>query len=154
MRIDSRAVPHTPTPRTPPAEPASPSAPAAAAPAPASATTPAPAPAAHGKGAEHRSDVATLRQWLNHPDRRDGITLPDLTVPASHGHGFANAVAAYQAVLAELVPPTAEPPPAPAGSTLDEVLPTPTGPTVDEQLPTAPPEAPVVAEAPVSAPAA
>jgi 5'-nucleotidase len=153
MRIDTRAAAHTPAPRTPPAEPST--TPSAAAPTPAPTTTPAPAaPPAHGKGAEHRSDVATLRQWLNHPDRRDGITLPDLTVPASHGHGFANAVAAYQAVLAELVPPTAEPPPAPAGSTLDEVLPTPTGPTVDEQLPAAPPEAPVVADAPVSTPAA
>jgi hypothetical protein len=65
---------------------------------------------AHGlvRAAEHsnRSDVAALRQWINHPELRDGLTVPDLA--AEHkGKGFERAVAAYQAVAP--APPPADP---------------------------------------------
>jgi hypothetical protein len=66
----------------------------------------------------HRSDVAALRQWINHPDLRSELALPDLT--AEHkGNGFAKAVAAYEAAVASATPPPAtdappatDPPPA------------------------------------------
>jgi hypothetical protein len=83
---------------------------AVTAPAPAPAETaeaPAPeAPAeekAHGLvGAadhSHRSDVAALRQWINHPELRGDLALPDLAAE-HHGNGFHQAVAAYEAVIA------------------------------------------------------
>jgi hypothetical protein len=55
----------------------------------------------------HRSDVAALRQWINHPELRSDLALPDLSTEHK-GHGFQKAVAAYEAVIA-----TATPPPAP-----------------------------------------
>ena len=132
MRIDTvrpHHVPERPRATASPSEAASP--PAGSTPttgtAPATGTAPpdAPvpgAPAADGapspvdaggrgsrsQGAEHRSDVATLRQWVNHPDRRDAIALPDLAAD-HHGQGFAKAVAAYQAVVAATAPPAADP---------------------------------------------
>lgn len=46
----------------------------------------------------HRSDVAALRQWINHPERRDSLTVPDLE--SEHkGKGFERAVAAYHAAM-------------------------------------------------------
>jgi hypothetical protein len=51
----------------------------------------------------HRSDVAALRQWINHPDLRSELSLPDLTTEHK-GRGFEKAVAAYEAA-------TATPPP-------------------------------------------
>jgi len=103
MRIDSAApAAHTPPPRRSKAEEAA-APPAAPAPAAEAGRT------SHGRGAEHRSDVATVLQWINHPDLRESLVLPDLQ--ATHnGKGFANAVAAYQAVLAELTPPVTEEP--------------------------------------------
>lgn len=70
---------------------------------------------AHGlvraAGHSHRSDVAALRQWINHPDLRAELTLPDLG--AEHqGNGFRKAVAAYQAAAAIANPtPPADPAP-------------------------------------------
>jgi hypothetical protein len=47
----------------------------------------------------HRSDVAALRQWINHPDLRSDLPLPDPS--AEHkGNGFQQAVAAYEAIIA------------------------------------------------------
>jgi hypothetical protein len=115
----------------------------APAPAPATTTTEAletaPVTTSRGRGAEHRSDVATLRQWVNHPERRDSIALPDLTTAAPHGQGFAKAVAAYQAVLAELAPQVTEGPPVdPAPVDPAPLDPTPldptAGPVVDEPV--------------------
>lgn len=88
---------------------------------------------AHGlvRAAEHshRSDVAALRQWINHPERRDNLALPDLS--AEHkGNGFAQAVAAYEAVIA-----MAEPPPATDPVTTDPVV---TDPVVTDPLVTDP----------------
>ena len=62
-------------------------------------------------GHSHRSDVATLRQWINHPDLRAELTLPDLA--AEHkGNGFQKAVAAYQAAAVTGTPtPPADPAP-------------------------------------------
>ena len=59
----------------------------------------------------HRSDVAALRQWINHPDLRAELPVPDLT--AEHkGNGFQKAVAAYQAAAATGTPtPSADPAP-------------------------------------------
>lgn len=59
----------------------------------------------------HRSDVATLRQWITHPELRSELTLPDLA--AEHkGNGFQKAVAAYQAAVAIANPtPPADPAP-------------------------------------------
>lgn len=53
----------------------------------------------------HRSGVATLRQWINHPELRDALGLPDLTAE-HHGDGFQKAVEAYQAAAA--VPPVVD----------------------------------------------
>jgi hypothetical protein len=91
--------------------------------APAQAPAPAPAPAtsepeastetgkAHGlvRAAEHsnRSDVAALRQWINHPDLRSDLSMPDLSTEHA-GNGFAKAVAAYEAATA-----IGDPPPVP-----------------------------------------
>jgi hypothetical protein len=62
-------------------------------------------------GHSHRSDVAALRQWINHPDLRAELPVPDLT--AEHkGNGFQKAVAAYQAAVAIGTPtPPADPAP-------------------------------------------
>jgi hypothetical protein len=91
------------------------------APAPSPADTPA-APEAeapaetkpHGllRAAEHshRSDVAALRQWINHPELRDSLTVPDLA-GEHNGKGFERAVAAYHAVMPATPPPPADPPP-------------------------------------------
>lgn len=59
----------------------------------------------------HRSDVAALRQWVNHPELRNDLALPDLA--AEHkGNGFARAVAAYEAAIAAGTPDpvTTDPP--------------------------------------------
>jgi hypothetical protein len=83
-------------------------------PGPAETGTP-PGDKAHGPvGAaehSHRSDVAALRQWINHPDLRAEVPVPDLT--AEHkGNGFQKAVAAYQAAAATAAPtPPADPAP-------------------------------------------
>ncbi len=53
----------------------------------------------------HRSDVAALRQWVNHPDLRAELTVPDLTA-VHKGNGFQKAVAAYQAAAAIGTPTT------------------------------------------------
>ena len=91
---------------------------------------------AHGlvRAAEHshRSDVAALRQWINHPDLRDDLPLPDLT--AEHkGNGFEKAVAAYEAALAVGNPPPATDP-APVATDPDPVIPDP-GPVVSDPAP-------------------
>src|SRR3954453_21235605 len=52
-----------------------------------------------GAGDSHRSSVAALRQWINHPERRAEMGTPDLTA-THHGKGFEKAVAAYQAAIA------------------------------------------------------
>ena len=97
---------------------------------PAADTTPATAPVevpatpepgagekAHGlvkaAGHSHRSDVAALRQWINHPELRADLALPDLTAE-HHGNGFQQAVAAYEAATAIGTPvPVADPAPVP-----------------------------------------
>ena len=56
----------------------------------------------------HRSDVAALRQWINHPDLRDALGLPDLT-GEHQGNGFAKAVEAYQSVAPVADPPAEAP---------------------------------------------
>ena len=93
-------------------------APAETAPPPAPVTTPEPevseAPAESGKAhglvraAEHshRSDVAALRQWINHPDLRSDLTLPDLSTEHK-GRGFEKAVAAYEAAMGSAAAPPA-----------------------------------------------
>lgn len=67
---------------------------------------------AHGpvRAAEHsnRSDVAALRQWINHPELRSDLALPDLSAEPK-GNGFAQAVAAYQAIIAIGTPPATDP---------------------------------------------
>jgi hypothetical protein len=73
---------------------------------------PAEAERAHGlvgaAGHSHRSDVAALRQWINHPDLREDLTVPD--VSAEHkGNGFAKAVAAYENVMASTAPVVTDP---------------------------------------------
>ncbi|HKY75898.1 MAG TPA: hypothetical protein VJS45_07155 [Acidimicrobiia bacterium] len=85
--------------------------------APATGTTPEPsqpeAPAETGKphglvraaDHSHRSDAAALRQWINHPDLRSDLTLPDLSTEHK-GNGFAKAVAAYEAAIASATPPS------------------------------------------------
>lgn len=76
---------------------------------PAEADTPA-QEKAHGlvRAAEHsnRTDVAALRQWINHPELRADLALPDLTAPA-RGKGFERAVAAYTAAAGDGTPPPA-----------------------------------------------
>lgn len=89
------------------------------APAPETPETRAPAGSdkAHGLGRtaeySHRSDVAALRQWINHPDLRSELALPDLT--GEHkGNGFQTAVAAYKAIIAIGNPaPSTDPAPVP-----------------------------------------
>lgn len=54
----------------------------------------------------HRSDVAVLRQWINHPDLRSDLALPDLSTEHK-GNGFQKAVAAYEAIIAIGNPPPA-----------------------------------------------
>jgi len=90
-------------------------------------------------GVSHRSDVAALRQWINHPERRNDLPLPDITVD-HHGTGFQKAVAAYQAATAAADPapvadpapstntPIVEPPTTDPAADTDPVL---TGPTAD-----------------------
>ncbi len=94
-----------------------------AAPAPAVDSAPTPAPEAsdteppveakpHGlvRAGEHsnRSDVAALRQWINHPSLRDGLAVPDLAAAEHKGRGFEKAVAAYEGVAP--APPAPAPP--------------------------------------------
>ena len=58
----------------------------------------------------HGSDVAALRRWINHPDLRDQLPLPDVT--AEHqGKGFSKAVAAYEAAAVLVDPPVVTDPP-------------------------------------------
>jgi hypothetical protein len=155
MRIDT-ALPPAATAATtrrsrPEATDTPPAAPAAPAPAPAPAPAAAPptegsAPATHGRGAEHRSDVATLRQWVNHPELRSSITLPDLEAPHK-GQGFAKAVEAYQAVIAATAPPA--PPTDETPVVTDPVVPPPTDETPVVTDPVVPPptgETPVVTD--------
>lgn len=122
----------------------------AAAQAPAPATVPVPetsepeAPAetgkAHGlvRAAEHSngSDVAALRQWINHPDLRSDLALPDLS--AEHkGNGFAKAVAAYESIIAIGDPPAStDPAPVPDPVVSDPVVsdPDPAVPDADPPL--------------------
>jgi hypothetical protein len=71
---------------------------------------------AHGlvRAAEHshRSDVAALRQWINHPDLRSDLSLPELS--SEHkGKGFEKAVTAYEAIIAIGNPPSTDPAPIP-----------------------------------------
>jgi hypothetical protein len=77
------------------------------------AETPAEGGKPHGvvRAAEHshHSDVAALRRWINAPDLRDDLTLPNL-LTAHKGQGFQKAVAAYQAVIA-IAPPATDPMP-------------------------------------------
>jgi hypothetical protein len=94
--------------------PAPPTGPAATDPAPAPVVpTEPPAEKAHGPGRDaaqlHRSEVATLRQWINHPERRTDLELPDLAA-AHKGNGFQKAVAAYQAAVG-VTPPATDPAP-------------------------------------------
>lgn len=138
MRIDAPAPHATPAPRQR----------AAAAPVEAAPPEP-PRTAPKGKGAEHRSDVATLRQWVNHPDRRDAMTLPDVDASGRRGQGFAKAVEAYRSVLAELPPPPAAPPVTdPVTDPVTVTVPPPAAPPVTDPAPvtdTAPePDAAVV----------
>lgn len=72
-------------------------------------------PATKPVKAVHRSDVATVRHWVNHPDERATIVLPDLTAPRQ-GQCYTKAVATYQAVVAQLAPPPT-PDPAPRNPT-------------------------------------
>jgi len=69
---------------------------------------------AHGlvRAAEHshRSDVAALRQWINHPDLRSDLPLPDLSTE-HNGKGFEKAVAAYQAIIGAGSTPATDPAP-------------------------------------------
>ena len=59
----------------------------------------------------HRSDVAALRQWINHPDLRSDLDVPDLATERK-GNGFVKAVAAYEAATAIAnPPPVSDPPP-------------------------------------------
>ena len=104
----------------------------AQAPAPAPTSEPSPdAPAEtakpHGlvRAAEHshRSDVAALRQWINHPGVRSDLTLPDLSTEHK-GNGFAKAVAAYEATIASATPPPA-PDAEPVVSEPDPIVPDP-----------------------------
>ncbi len=66
----------------------------------------------HGlvRAGEHsnRSDVAALRQWINHPSLRDGLAVPDLAAAEHKGRGFEKAVAAYEGVAP--APPAPAPP--------------------------------------------
>jgi hypothetical protein len=72
-----------------------------------------PAERPHGPaGAAARSnasDVAMLRRWINHPDLRGELPLPELTAEHS-GRGFSKAVAAYEAAGGLTAPPPADPP--------------------------------------------
>jgi hypothetical protein len=95
---------------------------------------------AHGlvRAAEHshRSDVAALRQWINHPDLRNDLPLPDLS--GEHkGNGLRQAVAAYEAIIA-----IGNPPPAadPAPAVTDPA------PVITEPAPVVPDTAPVVTD--------
>ena len=73
---------------------------------------PSEAPAESGKanglvraaGGSRRSDVAALRQWINHPDLRVDLALPDLAAERK-GNGFERAVAVYEAAIAIGPPP-------------------------------------------------
>lgn len=149
MRIDSPAPHATHAPRQRAAAATDTTTTPAPAPAP---TTPRSADAAtKGRGAEHRSDVATLRQWVNHPDRRDAMTLPDVNATDHRGQGFAKAVEAYRAVLAELpAPPAAPPVTDPVTDPVTVIVPPPAAPPVTDTVPVtdtaAEPDAPVVPE--------
>ena len=85
-------------------------------PTPAASQTEAPADSAkpHGlvRAAEHshRSDVAALRQWINHSGLLSDLALPDLSTEHK-GKGLEKAVAAYEAAAIGNAPVT-DPPPA------------------------------------------
>lgn len=108
-------------------------------------------------GVSHRSDVAALRQWINHPELRNDLPLPDLTVD-HHGTGFQKAVAAYQAATATVDPAPVTAPvtdPAPIAST-PVVDPDPTtdqAPTTDATAGTDPVLTGPIADPPASDPA-
>ena len=115
----------------------------APAPAPTSEPSQPEAPAETGKphglvrAADHsnRSDVAALRQWINHPDLRSDLTLPDLSTEHK-GNGFAKAVAAYEAVIAVGNNPAPPPDSAPVVTDPDPVVSDP-APVVPEPTPLA-----------------
>ena len=125
----------------------------ASAQAPAPATTPEPSqPAAPAETAKphglvraadnsHRSDVAALRQWINHPDLRSDLTLPDLSTEHK-GNGFAKAVAAYEAAIASAAPPSD---PAPVVTDPDPVVTDP-APAVTDPDPVVTDPAPVITD--------
>jgi hypothetical protein len=133
----------------------------APAPAPAPATSEPETPTETGKphglvrAAEqsNRSDVAALRQWINHPDLRIDLPLPDLS--AEHrGNGFEKAVAAYESIIAIGSPPAStEPTPVPAPVVSDPVVSDPDPavsdppPVVTEPVPDLPVPAPAVPDA-------
>jgi hypothetical protein len=99
----------------------------------------------------HRSDVAALRQWINHPEARADLALPDLA--AEHkGNGFQKAVAAYQAMMASSnpTPPTD---PAPVVTEPAPVVTEP-APVVTEPAPVVTEPAPVVTDPSVTEPPA
>ena len=65
----------------------------------------------HAADHSHRSDVAALRQWINHPDFRSDLSLPDLSTE-HEGKGFQKAAAAYEAASAIATPQATDSPPA------------------------------------------
>src|SRR4051812_46259466 len=88
-----------------------------------------------GAGDSHRSGVAALRQWINHPERRAEMGTPDLTA-THHGKGFEKAVAAYQAAIAGAPTVTDPAPTTPPESTTPPVTdPAPTTPPVSTTEP-------------------
>jgi hypothetical protein len=134
----------------------------APAPAPTPETSEPDAPAETGKphglvrAAEHsnRSDVAALRQWINHPDLRSELAPSDLTVEHK-GNGFAKAVAAYESIIAIGSPPASSDPVVPDPVVPEPVVPEPVPdpavsdppPVVTEPVPDLPVPAPAVPDA-------
>jgi len=103
-------------------------------------------------GMSHRSDVAALRQWINHPERRNELPLPDLTAD-HHGTGFQKAVAAYQAATATVDPapvtaPVVDPAPVTGSGSVTDPAPSTNTPIVD---PAPTPEPPPVLTDPAPA---
>ena len=96
----------------------------------------------------HRSDVAALRQWINHPDLRSDLSLPDLATEHK-GNGFAKAVAAYEAAIASAAPQPATDPdpvvPDPVVTDPDPVVTDP-APVVTDPAPVVTDPAPVVVD--------
>ena len=122
MRVDSAPRHLPPTQRTERPEKAAESSTATTTTAPTAVDeTPAAASTHHGKGAEHRSAVATLRQYVNHPERHDGPPPEALLASEVKGNGFQRALEAYRASL----PPVVETPPVEAPAVETPVVETP-----------------------------